>query len=102
MIISKEPAYVVGHAGNLIGPADALLVLEVTMDTGQRLTSASGPRRNTSHQLPDQRPRPATQSEAPQARACQCLRSEWHRRAERPSGRYWHLNLSTRVLANHR
>ena len=30
MIISKEPAYVVGHAGNLIGPADALLVLEVT------------------------------------------------------------------------
>lgn len=56
MIISKEPAYVVGHSGNLIGPADALLVLEVTMDTGQRLTSASGPRRNTSHQLADQRP----------------------------------------------
>lgn len=65
MIISKEPAYAVGHSGNLIGPADALLVLEVTMDTGQRLTSASGPRRNTSHQLADQRPRPATQSEAP-------------------------------------
>jgi len=49
------------------------------MTTGLRVTGH--PRRNTSRQLADQHSRPATQSEAPQARTCQCLRSEWHRTA---------------------
>jgi hypothetical protein len=55
----QRPAYLVGHAGNVIEPADALLVLDVTLDTGEPPHPASGPRRNTSHQLADQRPRPA-------------------------------------------
>jgi hypothetical protein len=38
MISSKGPAYLAGHAGNVIEPAGALLVLQVTSDTGQRLT----------------------------------------------------------------
>ena len=38
MISPKGPAYLAGHAGNLIEPADALLVLEANMDTGHLLT----------------------------------------------------------------
>jgi hypothetical protein len=34
----QRPAYLAGHAGNVTEPATALLVLEVTLDTGQRLT----------------------------------------------------------------
>jgi hypothetical protein len=33
-----QGAYLADHAANVIEPADALLVLEVTLDTGQRLT----------------------------------------------------------------
>jgi hypothetical protein len=55
-----QGAYLAGHAANVIEPADALLVLEVTLDTGTAPHPASGPRRNTSYQLADQRPRPAT------------------------------------------
>jgi hypothetical protein len=57
MIGSKGRAYLACHAANVIEPADALLVLEVTSDTGQRLTRpAAG---DGIPQLADQRPRPA-------------------------------------------
>jgi len=70
-------AYLAGHAGNA-EPADALLVLEVTLDTGQRLTRPAahdGPHINwqtSARALP-------LNVRHPQARASQCLRSEWHR-----------------------
>ena len=38
MISSKRPACLADHARNLTGPADALLALKLTLDTGQRLT----------------------------------------------------------------
>lgn len=38
MISSERPAYLAGHAGNVIEPANASLVLELTLDAGQRLT----------------------------------------------------------------